>query len=97
MVKIADETGLSTKEVQRIILNKTFFQMGMTCEHKRIGYAKIDNKPYCKDCWTRLSMTSQAINFKGKCIKSVKYEPLDTFLDAKPQGQVNEQDREQFV
>jgi hypothetical protein len=95
MVKIADETGLSTKEVQRIVLNKTFFAMGMTCEHRRIGHAKTDGKPYCKDCWTRMNMKQQAINFKGKCIKQVEYEPQDTFLDIK--GQINEQDREKYI
>jgi len=56
IVKLADEHKLSTKEIQRIFLNKIAFDLGMTCNHERIGKAKKDpeHKPYCKDCWSRL-------------------------------------------
>src|SRR6476659_10847261 len=84
IVKLSDDNSLSTKEVQRIILNDTLFELGMTCEHKRIGYSKTDHKPYCKDCWTRFQLQAGEKTFNPetrKWAKVNKFLPLDTFLD----------------
>lgn len=106
IVKLADENNLSTMEVQRILLNKILFELGMTCPHRRIGYAKEDpeHKPYCKDCWTRLYQNRERLySFETKKWTTTnKFLPLDTFLDVtekekKNQGQVKKEEKEQFV
>ena len=85
IVKIADENKLSTKEVQRIFLNKVCHDMGMTCNHERIGRARKDpeHKPYCKDCWERLRMDKrEPYLLGGKLIKGdIRYLGRVTFLD----------------
>lgn len=85
IVKTADENKLSTKEVQRIFLNKVCHDMGMTCNHERIGRARKDpeHKPYCKDCWERLRMDKkEPYLLGGKLIKEeIRYVEKETFLD----------------
>ena len=81
LVRIADENKLSVKEVQTMFTRKVAQDLGFDCPHDDIGYSPKDKKPFCKRCWTRLSMKHQAISFKGKLIKSVEYEPIETFLD----------------
>ena len=85
IVKIADENKLSTKEVQRIFLNKVAFDLGMICNHERIGRAKKDpeHKPYCKECWERLRMErKEPYLLGGKLIKGdTRYVERETFLD----------------
>lgn len=108
IVKIADEYALSTKEIQRIVLNKIFFEIGMICEHKRIGRAKSDKSPYCKDCWTRFKEArDREYNPKTKKWATVnKFLPVETFLDEagyrkalnlEGQGQIKPEDRDQYV
>ena len=99
MVRIADETGLSTKEIQRVALNKIFFGMGMTCEHRRIGYAKADHKPYCKDCWTRFKqeITKEYDYNTRKWSKVEKFIPLDTFLETWKEDQMSLKDKDKYV
>ena len=84
-MKIADENNLSTKEVQRIFLNKVAYDLGFKCEHRRIGHADKDpNRPYCKDCWTRFKPAEKerAYNFETKkWFNMDKLVPLETFLD----------------
>jgi hypothetical protein len=83
IVKIADENNLSTKEVQRIFLNKICHDMGMTCNHERIGLAKSDKEPYCKDCWTRLrKQIRESYRIGTKLIKGeFQYLEKESFLD----------------
>lgn len=85
LVKIAEENKLGVKEVQRIFLNKVASDLGFNCDHLRIGFAKEDpkHKPYCKDCWTRLSTIKRpTVDFETKNItKEGEYWPLETFLD----------------
>lgn len=108
IVRLADENDLSTIEVQRIMLNKVAFDLGMTCVHRRIGRAKKDpeHKPYCKDCWTRFQeVRERQYSHETKKWATVnKFVPLETFLDREiednnnlQQGQVKAEDREQFV
>jgi hypothetical protein len=108
IVKLADENNLSTKEVQRILLNKVASELGLICEHRRIGRAKSDNKPYCKDCWTRFNeVRDREYNFETKHWANVnKFSPVETFLDdyenkkalnLQGQGQVKAEDKEEFV
>jgi hypothetical protein len=110
IVKLSDEYNLSWKEVQRILLNKVAFELGMECPHRRIGRAKSDNKPYCKDCWTRFKeVRNREYNFETKHWANVsKFEPIDTFLDelenkknlnieGQGEGQVKVQDREAYI
>ena len=80
LVKTAEENKLSVKEVQTMFMRKTAQDLGFDCDHNSIGYSPT-RKPFCKRCWTRLNQTRQAIAFKGKLIKSVEYEPVQTFLD----------------
>jgi hypothetical protein len=85
IVKIADENKLSTKEVERIFLNKVAFDLGMTCNHERIGRARKDpeHKPYCKDCWTRLrKVIREPYRIGTNLIKGeIQYLENETFLD----------------
>lgn len=85
LVKVAEENGLSVKEVQRIFLNKVASDLGFECDHLRIGLAKNDpdHKPYCKDCWARLiTVKRPTVDFITKKITKVgEYWPLETFLD----------------
>jgi hypothetical protein len=105
IVKLADENNLSTKEVQRILLNDMLFKLGMTCKHQRIGYSKTGHKPYCKDCWTRFRQDRERqYNYETKKWAAVnKFLPLDTFLDnpsmdnEEEQRQVKAEDRQEFV
>jgi hypothetical protein len=108
IVKLGDEKCLSWKEVQRILLNKVLFDLGMTCEHRRIGSAKKNGKPYCKDCWTRFEkIKERTYNFETKKWSNLeKFLPVVTFLDEfykekdrgwQRQGQVKAEDRKDFV
>ena len=85
IVKTADENKLSTKEIQRIFLNKVRHDLGMTCNHERIGRARKDpeHKPYCKDCWERLRMEKmEPYLLGGKLIRrDTRYLETETFLD----------------
>lgn len=85
LVKVAEEHKLSVKEIQRIFLNKVAEDLGFSCDHFRVGLSKEDpdHKPYCKDCWARLSAVKHpTINFVTKKItKEGEYWPLETFLD----------------
>jgi len=110
LVKLADEYELSWKEVERITLNKIFFQLGMTCAHKRIGRAKEDpeHKPFCKDCWTRFKVVKdKQYSYETKHWSNItKFVPVDTFLDeddnkknlqGHSEGQVKPEDRQEYV
>lgn len=113
MIKTADENNLSTKEVQRIFLNKVASDLGFKCEHRRMGSADKDrNRPYCKDCWTRFKrVTERVYNFETKkWANKDKFEPLETFLDiyyieeqnkkvlnSQGQGQVKLEERKVFI
>jgi hypothetical protein len=85
LVKIAEENKLSVKEVQRIFLNTVAADIGFTCHHERIGFAKNDpeHKPYCKDCWTRLRTEKrEPYRIGTKLIKDgIRYVEKETFLD----------------
>ena len=85
IVRIADDNKLSTKEVERILLNKVARDLGMTCDHERVGRAKKDpeHKPYCKDCWARLrSEKREPYRIGDKLIKQgIRYIEKETFLD----------------
>ena len=80
---MAEENELSTKEVQRIFLNKVASDLGFKCDHLRIGFAKDDpdHKPYCKDCWTRLRTVKPPTCNGKKIVKKGEFESLETFLD----------------
>lgn len=80
----------------------------MICEHKRIGRAKSDKSPYCKDCWTRFKETKdREYNSETKKWANVnKFLPVETFHDGDEyrkvlnlhgQGQIPPEDREQYV
>jgi hypothetical protein len=79
---MAEENKLSTKEVQRIFLNKVAFDLGFKCNHERIGLAP-DKEPFCKDCWTRLrKVIRPTYLLDGKLIKNdFYYAEKETFLD----------------
>jgi hypothetical protein len=98
IVKLADEYCLSWKEVERILLNKVLFELGMTCEHKRRGHAKKDGKSFCKDCWTRFEYVKErAYSYDTKKWSNIeKYEPLDTFLEELGNKNLNVQGKEQI-
>ena len=83
LVKIAEENKVAVKEVQRIFLNKVASDLGFSCDHLRIGYAKEDpdHKPYCKDCWTRLKMVKAPMYNGKKIVRQGEFCPLQTFLD----------------
>jgi hypothetical protein len=83
LVKVAEEHKLSVKEVQRIFLNTVAADLGFSCEHLRIGFAKEDphHNPYCKDCWTRLKMVKAAMYNGKKIVRQGEFWPLETFLD----------------
>jgi hypothetical protein len=108
IVKLGDENNLSWKEVERILLNKLAFELGMVCVHRRIGYSKTDHKPYCKDCWTRFQQVKERqYSPETKHWSTVdKFVPIDTFLDelenkkdlqVHGEGQVTPEDRDQYV
>jgi hypothetical protein len=83
LVKIAEENKLAVKEVERIFLNKVATDLGYTCNHERIGFAKSDNRPYCKDCWARLRIEKrEPYRIGTKLIKEgIRYVEKTTFLD----------------
>ena len=83
LVKIAEEHKLSVKEVQRIFLTKVAVDLGFTCDDERIGSAKSDGNPYCKDCWARLrKIIREPYVLGGKWIKNdYHYVKKETFLD----------------
>jgi hypothetical protein len=83
LVKIAEENKLSVKEVQRIFLNTVAADLGFGCEHLRIGFAKSDNKPYCKECWTRLRIEKREPYRIGTNLikEGIRYVEKETFLD----------------
>ena len=80
IVKIAEENKLSVKEVQIMFMRKVAQDLGLDCIHEEIGYSPT-KKPFCKRCWTRLNQKNQSVVFKGKIVKSIEYEPIETFLD----------------
>jgi hypothetical protein len=82
MVKLCEEYNLSMKEVQRIILNKVFRDLGFECPHERIGYAP-DKEPFCKDCWTRLrKVIREPYRIGTSLIKNeINFIEKETFLD----------------
>ena len=81
LLDMAEDNGLSVKEIQTMFMRKVAQDFGFDCAHEDIGVSPKTRKPFCKRCWTRLNMKHQAIAFKGKLIKSVEYEPVETFLD----------------
>lgn len=83
LVKLAEEYRLSTKEVQRVLINEQAAKLGFECNHERIGFAKSDKKPYCKDCWARLrAEKGEPYRVGTKLIKQAfKYVEKETFLD----------------
>lgn len=83
LVKMAEEHGLSTKEVQRILLNKPASDLGFRCDHLRIGFAKKDpqHRPFCKDCWSRMESVDETFFDGNRIKKKRRYRPLETFLD----------------
>jgi hypothetical protein len=83
MVRLQEEYKLSIKEVQRILINKVLHDLGFKCNHERIGYAKSDKEPYCKDCWTRLrKVNREPYRIGDKLIKhDIQYLDKETFLD----------------
>jgi hypothetical protein len=83
MVRICEEYNLSIKEIQRIIINKVLHDLGFKCRHERIGYAKSDKEPFCKDCWTRLrKQIREPYRIGTNLIKGeFQYHEKETFLD----------------
>jgi hypothetical protein len=83
LVKVAEEHKLSVKDVQRIFLNTIATDLGFSCEHLRIGFAKEDphHNPYCKDCWTRLKLVKAPMYNGKKIVRQGEFLPLETFLD----------------
>jgi hypothetical protein len=82
LVKLAEEYRLSTKEVQRVLINEQAAKLGFECNHERVGFAKSDKKPYCKDCWARLRVeTREPYRIGTRLVKETKYVERETFLD----------------
>jgi len=83
LVKTAEEYKLSVKEVERIFLNKVAIDLGFQCNHERIGFAKSDKKPYCKECWTRLKIEKREPYRIGTNLikEGIRYVEKETFLD----------------
>jgi hypothetical protein len=83
LVQIQQEYKLSMKEVQRIFIDKIIRDLGFKCDHERIGHAKSDREPYCKDCWTRLRKEIRPTYRIGSKLISgeIQYLEKETFLD----------------
>ncbi len=100
LVKTAEENGLSTKEIQRIFLNKVASDLGFSCD-LRIGFAKEDpdHKPYCKDCWTRLRKINERVldSQTRSFVTRLEYRPVETFLDTHYKEQARKKSQSEFI
>ena len=87
LLDIASKHDLSTKEVETVFLRRQARDLGFECFHQKVGLAKSDGKPFCKDCWTRLEQTrpptfaADSSSKKPHVTSPAKYRPLRTFLD----------------
>ena len=82
LVKLAEEYGFSTKEVQRVLINEQISKLGFVCNHERIGFAKSDKQPYCKDCWARLRAEKvEPYRIGTRLVKECRYVERETFLN----------------
>ena len=80
---LAFKNNISIKEVETVLLREMIQSLGFSCQHTSFGTSPKTNKPFCKDCWTRMRVVKPAIyNYAGRMTTPPICEPVGTFLTA---------------
>lgn len=84
MLQIANEYGISVKEVETAFLREGMKELGFDCEHIRMGVRKTDKKSHCKDCWQLFrQIKSPRYNANKEIVELGQYIKEPTFLEEK--------------
>lgn len=89
LVNKSGQHRLGIKELKIMFMRDWCLRLGYKCEHPHDRITNVGNdadRPYCKECWTRLQRKVSKIIENGRLVTKIEYIPNETFVDRLNQG-----------